>query len=189
MPAGATGGDSGGAVDAARGPAGGLRGCASDVGLESQGLPTLGRLRLLRPRVSLGTIRRRERRTFGVPGQADDGARAAQCREQAQGHTANVSCSSSHKQHAGEPLQSEDALPSRYASAQSTRTGLTSTTGVPSMASIGPIPNRVPEISRTVTRCSPNGFGRCGDRVVNIPASGISGSPRGCTLSTSRSAR
>jgi hypothetical protein len=32
------------------------------------------------------------------------------------------------------------------------------------MASIGPIRNRAPVISRTVTRCSPNGFGRCGDR-------------------------
>jgi hypothetical protein len=51
------------------------------------------------------------------------------------------------------------------------------------------IRNRVPEISRTVTRCSPNGFGRWGDRVVNTPASGTSGSPRGCTSGTSRSAR
>ena len=67
-----------------------------------------------------------------------------------------------------DPFHSER---SGYPSAQSTRTGLTSTTGVPSMASIGPIRNRVPEISRTVTRCSPNGFGRCGDRVVNTPAS------------------
>jgi hypothetical protein len=53
-------------------------------------------------------------------------------------------------------------VPSRYASAPWASTGLTSMTGVPSMASIGPIRNRIPQISRTVTRCSPNGFGRCG---------------------------
>lgn len=57
---------------------------------------------------------------------------------------------------------------------------MTSTPGVPSMASIGPIRNRVPEISRTVTRWSPNGFGRSGEHVANTPASGFPGSPRGC---------
>jgi hypothetical protein len=42
---------------------------------------------------------------------------------------------------------------------------LMSTTGVPSNASIGPIFIRVPSISRTVTGCSPSGFGRAGERV------------------------
>ena len=42
---------------------------------------------------------------------------------------------------------------------------LISTTGVPSNASIGPIFTRVPSSSRTVTGCSPSGFGRAGERV------------------------
>ena len=42
---------------------------------------------------------------------------------------------------------------------------LMSTTGVSSNASIGPIFKRVPSISRTVTGCSPSGFGRAGERV------------------------
>ena len=42
---------------------------------------------------------------------------------------------------------------------------LISTTGVPSNASIGPIFRRVPSTSRTVTVCSPIGFGRAGERV------------------------
>jgi hypothetical protein len=42
---------------------------------------------------------------------------------------------------------------------------LMSTTGVPSKTSIGPIFTRVPSISRTVTGCSPSGFGRAGERV------------------------
>ena len=42
---------------------------------------------------------------------------------------------------------------------------LISTTGVPSNASIGPIFIRVPLISRTMTGCSPSGFGRAGERV------------------------
>ena len=42
---------------------------------------------------------------------------------------------------------------------------LMSTTGVPSNTSIGPILTRVPSISRTVTGCSPSGFGRAGERV------------------------
>lgn len=33
----------------------------------------------------------------------------------------------------------------------------TSTTGVPSTTSIGPIKSRLPETSRTVTRCNPKG--------------------------------
>src|SRR4029077_16119532 len=37
---------------------------------------------------------------------------------------------------------------------------LISTTGVPSNASIGPIFMRLPSISRTITGCSPRGFGR-----------------------------
>ena len=43
--------------------------------------------------------------------------------------------------------------------------------------------------SRSVTRCSPTGFGRSGDRVANTPVSGLRGSLRGCTSSTWRSAR
>jgi hypothetical protein len=57
---------------------------------------------------------------------------------------------------------------SRYAPVRSTRTGLMSTTGVPPMASIGHIRSRVPEILRRVTRWSPNGFGRCEDRMLTM---------------------
>ncbi len=63
-----------------------------------------------------------------------------------------------------------------------------STTGVPSIASIGPILIRFPTISRTVTRCSPSGFGLSGDRVEKTPVSGELLSPRGCTFSLSRRA-
>ena len=45
-------------------------------------------------------------------------------------------------------------------------TGLMSITGVPSIASIGPIRNRDPSISRTTTGCRPRGFGRSGERVA-----------------------
>ena len=39
-----------------------------------------------------------------------------------------------------------------------------------------------------VTRCSPIGFGRSWDRVLNTPVSGFRGSSRGWTASTSRRA-
>ena len=54
-----------------------------------------------------------------------------------------------------------------------------SATGVPSIASIGPTLIRFPTISRTVTRCNPNGFGLSGDRVEKTPASGELRSLRG----------
>ncbi len=56
-------------------------------------------------------------------------------------------------------------------------TGLMSTTGVPSMASIGATRNRCSATSNTVTRCSPTGLGRSGDRVANTPVSGTSRFP------------
>ena len=65
-------------------------------------------------------------------------------------------------------------------------TGLMSTTGVPSIASMGPIRSRFPSISFTTTGWRPRGFGRSGDRVVNTPASGLLGLDRGCTWKTSR---
>ena len=61
-----------------------------------------------------------------------------------------------------------------------------STTGVPSMTSIGPIRIRFLLISRTVTRWRPSGFGRSGDRVQKTPVSARFGSERGCTFSTLR---
>ena len=63
-----------------------------------------------------------------------------------------------------------------------------SATGVPSIASIGAIPIRLPTILRTVTRCNPSGFGRSGDRVEKTPVIGELSSPRGCTFSVSRPA-
>ena len=51
-------------------------------------------------------------------------------------------------------------------------TAFMSITGVPSIASIGPIRIRLPSISRTVTRCKPSGFGLLGDRVKKTPVSG-----------------
>jgi len=53
-----------------------------------------------------------------------------------------------------------------YASADWGSTGLISTTGVPSIASIGPTFSLSPAMARTVTRCKPSGFGRSGDRVA-----------------------
>ena len=47
------------------------------------------------------------------------------------------------------------------------RASLTSTTGVPSTASMGPRRNRVPAISRKVMRCRPRGLGRWGERVAS----------------------
>ena len=61
-----------------------------------------------------------------------------------------------------------------------------STTGVPSIASIGPIRMRFPAILRIVTGWRPSGFGRSGDRVANTPVRGRFGSERGCTFNTSR---
>src|SRR5258705_7195032 len=61
-------------------------------------------------------------------------------------------------------------------------TGLRSTTGVPSIASIGPTLTLVPAISRTVTRCRPNGLGRSGDRVAKTPVRGLAWSLRGCVF-------
>src|SRR5207247_8630872 len=58
-------------------------------------------------------------------------------------------------------------------------TGLMSTTGVPSMASMGPILRRLPAIDRTVTRWRPSGFGRSGERVAKTPARRRRRSPRG----------
>src|SRR6266404_7575575 len=65
-------------------------------------------------------------------------------------------------------------------------TGLTSTTGVPSIASSGATRNFNPSISSTFTRCNPNGFGRSGDRVANTPISGLFLSAPGCTFITLR---
>ena len=75
---------------------------------------------------------------------------------------------------------------SHYESADWGSTGLISTTGVPSIASIGPTFNLSPEISRTVTRCKPSGFGRSGDRVAKTPDRGKVLSSRGCTFKMSR---
>src|SRR5262249_37048041 len=68
-------------------------------------------------------------------------------------------------------------------------TGLTSRTGVPSTASSGRTRTLAPSTARTSTSWSPIGFGRSEERVVNTPRSGIERSSRGCTRSTSRSAR
>src|SRR5262249_11712415 len=68
-------------------------------------------------------------------------------------------------------------------------TGLRTTAGVPSTASIGPTRKRFPSIARTTTGWSPSGFGRSGDRVAKTPAMGLRGSERGRTRSTSRRAR
>jgi len=68
-------------------------------------------------------------------------------------------------------------------------TGLMSTTGVPSIASIGPTYRRPGFIFKTFTRWSPSGLGRCGDRVENTPVTGRDRSFRGWTLITSLSAR
>jgi hypothetical protein len=57
-----------------------------------------------------------------------------------------------------------------------------SITGVPSIASNGPILSRFPAISRTVTRCNPIGLGRSGDRVANTPVKGWLLSERGCVF-------
>ena len=64
-----------------------------------------------------------------------------------------------------------------------------SITGVPSMASIGPMRSRFPCIARTTTGCRPSGFGLSGDRVANTPVSRRRGSDRGCTCRTLRRAR
>src|SRR6266849_9028771 len=68
-------------------------------------------------------------------------------------------------------------------------TGLMSTTGVPSMASIAPMRRRLPSIDRTVTGWRPNGFGLSGDRVAKTPVSRLRASDRGWTWRTSRWAR
>src|SRR5258705_1174626 len=46
-----------------------------------------------------------------------------------------------------------------YESLDCGSTGLISTTGVPSIASIGPTFNLFPATSKTVTRCKPSGLG------------------------------
>ncbi len=56
-------------------------------------------------------------------------------------------------------------------------TGLMSTMGVPSMASIGATRNRCSATSNTMTRCSPRGLGRPGDRIANTPVNGTSRFP------------
>jgi hypothetical protein len=75
-----------------------------------------------------------------------------------------------------------------HESIDSRSTGFMSATGVPSIASIGPILTRLPTISRTVTRCSPSGFGLSRDRVEKMPVSGELLSPRRSTFSLSRRA-
>jgi hypothetical protein len=49
--------------------------------------------------------------------------------------------------------------------------GLISTTGVPSMASIGPTLRKFPFLAKTETRCRPNGLGLSGERVPKKPPS------------------
>jgi hypothetical protein len=56
-------------------------------------------------------------------------------------------------------------------------TGLTSSTGVPSTASIGPTRREPGAVCVTVTGWMPIGLGRCGDRVLKTPVSGFA-SPR-----------
>ena len=73
-----------------------------------------------------------------------------------------------------------------YASADCRSTGFISTTGVPSMASIGPTFNLFTVISKTATRCRPSGFGLSADRVEKTPAIGLLFSLRGCTFNMSR---
>ena len=68
------------------------------------------------------------------------------------------------------------------------RTGLMSTTGVPSIASSGPTASSRPSIPSTVTSCRPSGFGRSDERVAKTPVSGRDSSSRGCTWRTLRSA-
>ena len=82
---------------------------------------------------------------------------------------------------------STDAL--THLSSDEPSTGLTSMIGVPSKASSCPTVIRSPSTASTRTRCSPIGFGRSGERVVNTPSCGRVRSLRGCTTRVSRSAR
>jgi len=50
--------------------------------------------------------------------------------------------------------------------------GLTSTTGVPSMASRASTSIRSPSRATMRARCRPTGFGRLGEQVLNTPVSG-----------------
>jgi hypothetical protein len=68
-------------------------------------------------------------------------------------------------------------------------TGLMSTSGVPSTASSGCTRSRQSSTARTETRCSPSGFGRAEERVLNTPRSGPPGSSPGTVESSSRRAR
>ena len=52
-------------------------------------------------------------------------------------------------------------------------TGLVSMIGVLSTASSGLTRSRAPLISSTVSRCSPSGFGRAGERVLNTVWAGL----------------
>jgi hypothetical protein len=63
-----------------------------------------------------------------------------------------------------------------------------STTGVPSIASSGPTFSLRPAISRTVTRCNPEGFGLSGDMVPKTPVSGRLFTSLGCSVKRSRRA-
>ena len=62
---------------------------------------------------------------------------------------------------------------------ESSRTGLMSTTGVPSIASGGPTASSRLSIPSTVTSCGPSGFGRSDERVATTPVSGRDASSRG----------
>ena len=59
------------------------------------------------------------------------------------------------------------------------RTGLTSTIGVPSSASRFRTSTLMPSIAEISTLCNPTGFGRSAERVLNTPRSGFAGSSRG----------
>src|SRR3954470_837635 len=58
-------------------------------------------------------------------------------------------------------------------------TAFTSMIGVPSIASRCLTRTRSPSTSATLTRWSPIGFGRCGERVLKTPSGGLDVSPRG----------
>ncbi len=77
-----------------------------------------------------------------------------------------------------------------HSSRDSSITILRSTIGVPSIASSAPTRNVVgPSNPVTVTRWTPIGFGRSGERVLKTPVSGMRSSPVGWVWRTRRSAR
>ena len=81
--------------------------------------------------------------------------------------------------HAAQTEACGDDTFAHHCAGRQKRAGLMSTTGVPSMASMGPMRRRCFSILRTVTRWRPIGLGRSGERVAKTPVSRRLGSERG----------